>query len=298
MKTPIITRIKQSVAKTSGDIVLVRDLKRFGSPSAVARALRHLSAEGVLYRLGYGVYAKTAANACSDALLPRQPLEVLAAQVVERMCGGAKDAGKNAVPPVRKADNRRMSRKIAIGVWEMRCDKVTLGKVADRRRLQRRIPGNLSEKRYISGMAALNLRAPENTSGDWHFGNVFYNREPQNNAVTVAGEGEELNTNHIFRNYGIYDCTDILRGQGLHAEGAPSFAANHFRAILDLAFECLRDQRPPVYLAGATSDYLDTEEEREFVLDKAAMMSPHLSEGAQAMLSQWIEKERTYDSGR
>jgi hypothetical protein len=280
MKTPIITRIKQSIAKSSGDIVLRRDLKRFGSPSAVARALRHLSAEGALYRLGYGVYAKTVASACSDAPLPRQPLEVLATQVVER------------------ANNRRMSRKIAIGVWEMRCDNATLGKVADRRRLQRRIPGNLSEKRYISGMAALNLRAPENTSGDWHFGNVFYNREPQNNAVTVAGEGEELNTNHIFRNYGIYDCTDVLRGQGLHAEGAPAFAANHFRAILDLAFECLRDQRPPLYLAGATSDYLDTEEEREFVLDKAAMMSPHLSESAQAMLSQWIAKERAYDSGR
>jgi len=35
------------------------------------------------------------------------------------------------------------------------------------------IPGNLSEARYISGIHALNLPAPEGTSGDWHFLNVF-----------------------------------------------------------------------------------------------------------------------------
>ena len=49
------------------------------------------------------------------------------------------------------------------------------------------IPADLSEERYISGMEALNLPAPEGTSGDWHFVNVFYTKKQEKiSRVTIA----------------------------------------------------------------------------------------------------------------
>ena len=55
------------------------------------------------------------------------------------------------------------------------------------------IPDNLSEERYISGIYALNLPAPEETSGDWHFLNTFYRNSETSDIVMIAGEDETLN---------------------------------------------------------------------------------------------------------
>lgn len=158
---------------------------------------------------------------------------------------------------------------------------------------QIKIPAGLSESRYISGMAALNLPAPEGTSGDWHFLNVFYRDTENVTAVTLAGEGEQINTNHIFKDYGIYRCNEALEKRGLKAEGDEAYAANHFRAILDLLYERIKNEgKYPSYLYGASEDYLDTEEEKKILLEKTAMMLPYLSEEEQIMLLQWINKER------
>jgi hypothetical protein len=77
------------------------------------------------------------------------------------------------------------------------------------------IPSGLSRQRYISGYAALNLRAPEGTSGDWHFLNNFYATSIENvkEVIFVAGDGEgtHVNTNHIYGEYGIYCCLDNLK---------------------------------------------------------------------------------------
>jgi hypothetical protein len=56
-------------------------------------------------------------------------------------------------------------------------------------------------KKDISGIHALNLPTPEDTSGDWHFLNVFYRNMETPNTAVIAGEGEEINTNHIYGNY-------------------------------------------------------------------------------------------------
>ena len=157
------------------------------------------------------------------------------------------------------------------------------------------IPDNLSKNRYISGMEALNLPAPEGTSGDWHYLNVFYCRDEQYvNTVKIAGEGETLNTNHIYKNYGIYECGDILQKRGFKVGQGVPHAANHFRAILDLLYYHIREKRGKFLckLSGASEDYLDTEEEKNFLLEKTAIMLPYLSPEEQEMLIQWIEKER------
>ncbi|MBQ7262087.1 MAG: hypothetical protein IJR14_00055 [Synergistaceae bacterium] len=156
---------------------------------------------------------------------------------------------------------------------------------------QMTIPSGLSPRRYISGYYALNLPAPEDTSGDWHFSSVFYRYEEDPGPVTLAGEGERIDTNAIWGDWGIYCCDDSLRRRALKAP-SPSYAANHFRAILDLLYESVRDGKEPAYLCWASVDYLDTEEEKALLLAKAAEMIPHLDDDGRALLEQWIREER------
>ena len=55
----IVQRIRRSVARQASDVVLRRDMLRFGSSARVDVALAELVASGKLARVGAGVYAKT-----------------------------------------------------------------------------------------------------------------------------------------------------------------------------------------------------------------------------------------------
>src|SRR4051794_10608739 len=119
----------------------------------------------------------------------------------------------------------------------------------------KKIPAT-SPTRYLTGACALNIPAPEQTTGDWHFQNVFFISPlpPQ-----IAGEGEDtlVNTNPIFGAYGIHECSEVLKKLGLSLpENAPVYAANHYRAILDLLISSARAERPADYLAQP-EDWLD-----------------------------------------
>jgi hypothetical protein len=157
-------------------------------------------------------------------------------------------------------------------------------------RCQVMIPDDLSEARYISGVHALNLPAPERTSGDWHFSNVYYHSEES--VITLAGTGEEIDTNFIFGNYGIYLCNEALKNRGLKADGKTYYAANHFRAVLDLLYERIEKGKYPYYLTGASEDYFDTEEEKKILLEKSCAILPYLPLNKQNILLEWINKER------
>jgi hypothetical protein len=87
-------------------------------------------------------------------------------------------------------------------------------------------------------------------------------------------------------------CNEALVRRGLKAQDEISYAANHFRAILDLLYRKLEKSFYPSYLKGATEDYLDTEDEKSLLLKKAAMMLPYLSSSESGMLQKWIEDER------
>jgi hypothetical protein len=152
------------------------------------------------------------------------------------------------------------------------------------------IPSGLSASRYISGKAALNLPAPEGTSGDWHFFGYFYSSNP-GLEVYIAGEGESVNTNHIYRDYGVYNCSDGLKKLGLNYEGKVPYAANHFRAILDLLYDFLLCDMYPRQVQFASEEFLDTAGEKALLLAKAAAMSHFLAPHRQALLRQWLEKE-------
>ena len=71
--------------------------------------------------------------------------------------------------------------------------------------------------RYITGIPALNLPAPEGTSGDWHFSTAFYDptESDEHMEVELAGDGGIINTSHIYGQYGIYECSTTLKKMGL-----------------------------------------------------------------------------------
>ena len=83
--TSVKQRLQRSIAARRGEVVLRRDLVRFGSAAQINRALKQLIAEGRLVRIGTGVYAKAAPGPISGIPMARQPLGALAAETFDRL---------------------------------------------------------------------------------------------------------------------------------------------------------------------------------------------------------------------
>ena len=149
-----------------------------------------------------------------------------------------------------------------------------------------------TRERYITGIYALNIEAPEDTSGDWH--DVFHWLEGRTERHPImCGGTDEVNTNHIYGDLGVYEGRANVAKKGLvfPEEMTEIYVANHFRAILDMVHHCLTTYGKIYNLNGATVDWLDTKEQQHYVLDLAAQMAPHLSEAQQVQLNNWIESE-------
>ena len=66
----ILESIKSSVANQGDGVFLRAEFARFGSPAQVGRALRQLTSEGALVRLGLDVYAKAKPSVLSGQPIP------------------------------------------------------------------------------------------------------------------------------------------------------------------------------------------------------------------------------------
>lgn len=148
-----------------------------------------------------------------------------------------------------------------------------------------------NKKRYLTGMTALNIPAPERTGGDWHFFESFYGRGKIKPKIFVAGEGEALNTNPILQDFGIHECSNELREMGIDLpHGKKVYAANHYRAILDMLYECVAVFKSyPSYLT--VDDWLDNEEEKRPFLNSLLKFKPHLKAREWKMIQDWLSKQ-------
>jgi len=81
----IVDRIKRSVANRNADVFVRADFMPFGSQAQVGRALNELQSEGVLVKLGVGVYAKAKPSVLSGKPIPIKPLEVLAPEALKKL---------------------------------------------------------------------------------------------------------------------------------------------------------------------------------------------------------------------
>ena len=129
-------RMIRSIALRKGEVLLRADFDRMGSASQVSRALKMVVSDGKLVRLGYGTYAKPQPRPLSGKPIPRQPLEALAWEAMERL-GVKINLGKalndyatgstNQIPmsATFNTGNRRISRKLVLGnrsvVYEHNC---------------------------------------------------------------------------------------------------------------------------------------------------------------------------------
>ena len=122
----VAVRLRRSIAARKGEVVLRRDFSRFGSPSQLSRSLNQLLAEGKLVRIGNGVYAKATPSPLSGRAAPRQGLDVLAAETLDRLGinwqqGEAQrlyNAGLTTQVPWRTTFDtgpRRISRRLCVG---------------------------------------------------------------------------------------------------------------------------------------------------------------------------------------
>jgi hypothetical protein len=119
-------RLKRAIALRKDDVFLRFEFSDFGSPAQVSRALRHLIANGVLVKLGVGVFAKAKASVLTGKPIPVRPLEVLAPLVLQKL--GVKITAGRAVREYNASDSlqlpagivfdtgsRRINRKLGFG---------------------------------------------------------------------------------------------------------------------------------------------------------------------------------------
>ena len=103
------------------------DFEKMGSQSQISRALKDLTDEGRIVRLGYGVYAKSRPGVISGKPVPRVTVPELAQEALIKMgvkprLGSAQAAyaeGRtNQVPVLTtfNTGNKRISRKLTVGI--------------------------------------------------------------------------------------------------------------------------------------------------------------------------------------
>lgn len=119
-------RLKRAIALRKDDVFVRSEFARFGSPAQVSRALRQLVDEGVLVRLGLGVFAKAKPSAMTGKPIPIRPLEVLAPLALKKLGVTVKPARATreynaeasqqlAAGIVLDTGRRRVTRKLGFG---------------------------------------------------------------------------------------------------------------------------------------------------------------------------------------
>lgn len=78
-------RVKQAVRRRRSPVILRAELRGLGSPSQLSIALRALQDQGVLVRIGVGIYAKAKLSVLSGKPIPISPLEVLAPIALQKL---------------------------------------------------------------------------------------------------------------------------------------------------------------------------------------------------------------------
>lgn len=106
-------RMRQSIRRRSGHVVLRAELAPLGSASQVSEALKTLQLDGELLRLGAGVYAKARRDETTHEVTPVVDVETLGREVAHKLKAQVRDGGDGTL--VLDTGDRRVSRKLALG---------------------------------------------------------------------------------------------------------------------------------------------------------------------------------------
>jgi Family of unknown function (DUF6088) len=122
----LFERMKRAIALRKDDVFLRAEFADMASVAQVSRALRRLIEDGIIVKLGVGVYAKAKKSVLSGNPIPVRPLEVLAPLALEKMgvelCVSQNvaeyNAGRTTQIPAGNVINtgeRRITRKLVFG---------------------------------------------------------------------------------------------------------------------------------------------------------------------------------------
>lgn len=150
-------------------------------------------------------------------------------------------------------------------------------------------------ERYISFKHALNLRFPDEDTGDWHFQPYFFeqtNGFPNQKTISLAGKGQKVDTTPSLGQRGIRDMSKILLKEGFPLPpGIPVYVANHYRAITDLVMLDIQKSRVPSIADNqAINSWLDTVEQVDHLKrDYLERLAIQLSGESLRLFKQWIQ---------
>ena len=149
-----------------------------------------------------------------------------------------------------------------------------------------------TKQRYITATAALNIPCPEGT-GDWHFSNCFVQHGSYIPQQQIAGV-DTLSTHDLLGDYGIFECSKILREYG--ASPLPEgkiYAANHYRAVIDMIFDLVKNG---IDITGAVilDDWFPEEQEKQTVYQLMDKIMPALSLEQRKVITQWKQEQADY----
>ncbi|NJR57083.1 MAG: hypothetical protein HC768_22685 [Acaryochloris sp. CRU_2_0] len=153
---------------------------------------------------------------------------------------------------------------------------------------------NTEPERYISFYQALNLRFPDEDTGDWHFQGAFFERtkgEPGQRVMPLSGKGQAIDTTPSLGQQGVREMSAILHKQGiLVPPGRRVYVANHYRAIADLAMlDLQKAQQPSSATNREINSWLDTAEQVEHLrCDYLEHLAIQLSGEPLKIFKQWI----------
>lgn len=127
----LFARITSAVSTAESDIFLTRDFKSMGSSAQITRVLRRLLEDGLLVRIGLGIYVRAKISVLTKRPIPVRPISVIAPEIFERL--GVEiwpsravreyNAGRTTQIPVHlviNTGNRRIRRIIRFGKQQVR----------------------------------------------------------------------------------------------------------------------------------------------------------------------------------
>jgi prefoldin subunit 5 len=81
----LVDRIALRIARSKAEVFLRKDFQDLADYDQVGRSLRQLVAQGVLIKIGNGLYAKAGVSPLSDRIVPRRSLRDLATEALKKL---------------------------------------------------------------------------------------------------------------------------------------------------------------------------------------------------------------------
>lgn len=78
-------RLKTSIAKRSDNVFVRADFKKFGSPAQVSRSINAMIEQGIVLRVGVGVYVRAKPSVLTGKPIPVEPLERIATLAMQKL---------------------------------------------------------------------------------------------------------------------------------------------------------------------------------------------------------------------